>query len=470
MSNEYKLSYTAEEINRKLGKVDNISWNDLNDKPFGEESGIGDIFTETTLTFVDRSYKFNEPLQIEGGKTYTVTYNGVPYNCVANAVAEDGTTAITLGDSLILDGEDDEDATETSKPFCILTLSKEDAEKVGLDFTTLIVSRGYETNATISIVGEKTTIHPIEGKYLPEGTPWIEEGEMVEILPETTVQFDPESGEGMVEGAIPMSAGETYTVEWNGTEYSCVALDVSALMEGETAVAVGDGTAFGMSGNGEPFIVVSIPSYGATMFMDLTGATEAVVSIYQGGTTIHKLDNRCLDLAWVPTVTDVKGKEVYPATTKQLVLYSGIHLASYTDTAGIELEANKTYIVVWEGTEYKCKSVGEASEYGTVDVFLGNNSLMSAFGGTGKDTGEPFYIARTNTGHDTMTITLIAADGGEESTITRTVGIFETEKEPNKLPAEFLPDDLTFVTLTSPNGTKFKITVADDGTLSATAI
>lgn len=36
MANEYKLSYTASEINEKLGKIGNMSWNDLTDKPFGE--------------------------------------------------------------------------------------------------------------------------------------------------------------------------------------------------------------------------------------------------------------------------------------------------------------------------------------------------------------------------------------------------------------------------------------------------
>ena len=41
MANEYKLSYTAQEIDEKLGKVGKpFSWNDLTDKPFYEEKGV----------------------------------------------------------------------------------------------------------------------------------------------------------------------------------------------------------------------------------------------------------------------------------------------------------------------------------------------------------------------------------------------------------------------------------------------
>jgi hypothetical protein len=39
--------------------------------------------------------------------------------------------------------------------------------------------------------------------------------------------------------------------------------------------------------------------------------------------------------------------------------------------------------------------------------------------------------------------------------------------KPIKLPAEFLPDDATELHLTSSGGKKFKITVSDDGALSA---
>lgn len=48
-----------------------------------------------------------------------------------------------------------------------------------------------------------------------------------------------------------LEAGKTYCVAWDGTEYEVVGQDVSA-----NSVAIGNGTGFGFSGNGEPFAIV----------------------------------------------------------------------------------------------------------------------------------------------------------------------------------------------------------------------
>ena len=48
MATEYKLSYTASEIDRMLGEVDKPkSWNDLTDKPFGVKVIESDIMLDT---------------------------------------------------------------------------------------------------------------------------------------------------------------------------------------------------------------------------------------------------------------------------------------------------------------------------------------------------------------------------------------------------------------------------------------
>ena len=47
--------------------------------------------------------------------------------------------------------------------------------------------------------------------------------------------------------------GDTYRVSWDGEIYECVAFDVSALVPG--MVGLGNGSAFGLPGNNEPFII-----------------------------------------------------------------------------------------------------------------------------------------------------------------------------------------------------------------------
>lgn len=57
---------------------------------------------------------------------------------------------------------------------------------------------------------------------------------------------------------------------------------------------------------------------------------------------------------------------------------------------------------------------------------------------------------------------------------TITIAIYEEIETITTLPAEFLPEEIQRVgddvELTSPNGTKYKLSVADDGTLSAVTV
>lgn len=123
MATEYKLSYTASEIDEKLNKIDNLakkseiptkvselendagyitkddipegsggasSWNDLKDKPFGEETVV-----------------VNEPLNItwDGNTEGLVSIADTPFYKVSDLVLTDEqikTATITLSDGLSL--------------------------------------------------------------------------------------------------------------------------------------------------------------------------------------------------------------------------------------------------------------------------------------------------------------------------------------------------------------------------------
>ena len=241
------------------------SWKDL-----GEGVGEGVLLEETTLT--ETSTQIDKELGLVVGETYTVKWNGEDYT----PTAVDASPLVGVDGAVVL-------GMSASYPFTILA-------KPG-NGISISIDQG-EAPVTVSISGFGNIIIPIPGKYLPKGTPWIGKGEMAEIWPETTVQFS-EGYESSIAGTIPMLEGETYIVKWNGTEYACVALDVSELT-GSPAVFVGNGESFGMAGNSEPFVISSMPDYGAIMLMDLTGATEAVFSVYGKGELVHKIDSRCL--------------------------------------------------------------------------------------------------------------------------------------------------------------------------------
>ena len=67
--------------------------------------------------------------------------------------------------------------------------------------------------------------------------------------------------------------GDTYTVTWDGVAYECVSQDMSALAAG--CIAIGDLSAFGGTGNSEPFVIAWIPG-GVTFFSFAEGESHTV--------------------------------------------------------------------------------------------------------------------------------------------------------------------------------------------------
>lgn len=77
---------------------------------------------------------------------------------------------------------------------------------------------------------------------------------------------------------IELVEGETYQVTWDGKPYFCKAIDVSAVISG--GIAIGDGSAYGYPGNGEPFMILATPGY--TQFFAFDDAASHTVSIIKG--------------------------------------------------------------------------------------------------------------------------------------------------------------------------------------------
>ena len=87
--------------------------------------------------------------------------------------------------------------------------------------------------------------------------------------------------------------GETYRVTWHENIYECVAQDVSVILPG--GIALGNGAAFGLSGNNEPFIVYIVNNYeGYISLTDTAPGATHTVGIEEIGTVIHKIDPKYL--------------------------------------------------------------------------------------------------------------------------------------------------------------------------------
>ncbi|MBR5520098.1 MAG: hypothetical protein IKU55_05215, partial [Clostridia bacterium] len=151
---------------------------------------------------------------------------------------------------------------------------------------------------TVSITGVGYVTLPIPGKYLPKGTPWIEEG-IFALLEETEADTftHPDFGDmWMISGkTVNLKVGETYTIHYNGADYNCVCQAApEGLIDDPNAVAMGNFYVVGGPNTGEPFAMLASATFAEIDIIDLTGASGVTVSIIGQGEKAHKLDPSCL--------------------------------------------------------------------------------------------------------------------------------------------------------------------------------
>ena len=131
----------------------------------------------------------------------------------------------------------------------------------------------------------------------------------------------------------------------------------------------------------------------------------------------------------------------------------GVYVGPLTTASAppLELVKGQTYTVNWDGTEYECVCSVVNSEYA-----LGNLSIV----GEGADTGEPFLYQK-------------AAFGTYDTSASHTISVKIAEEIVTSMADEFLPSEINELIMnssTTGSTKKFKITVDDNGTISATEV
>ena len=170
---------------------------------------------------------------------------------------------------------------------------------------------------------------------------------------------------------------------------------------------------------------------------DLTGQVQADLS--QTDSTQADYVKGIIRKESLPEGYPYKSEEPILDGTFEFADGGGVYMHQIADE-NFTIVDGKSYTIIWDVEAYQCVAI-------TVDnglVALGNLLIGSA----GNDTGEPFLFA------EGMIVTT-------DTAATHTVTVREETIHP--MAPEFLP------TLTSPNGTKYQLTVSDDGTLSAVA-
>lgn len=133
---------------------------------------------------------------------------------------------------------------------------------------------------------------------------------------------------------------------------------------------------------------------------------------------------------------------------------SGIYTAALEST--FSLTVGDIYKISWDGSVYECTCVSFPDNM----KLIGNPSIM----GDTADTGEPFIIVDSDQGVHIGTL---------DTSPTHTISISQySSGEVVKIDEKFIPDvsSLTIKSSTAGSTKKFRITVDDSGTITATEV
>lgn len=407
-----------------------------NGYPYAEYNSV-DILEGLEITFIEADQQFNinapAPAPVIG-KTYTVIWHGAGYQCVATEiVGSDDFNIVAVGDLGVASGE-----PTGEYPFYIAYFPSTYVESQGI--AGVIKPLDSTTTFNAQILDTTEVVSQINPKYLPDGYPYIEGG-IVDYLDGIELTYVDGNGFFIIPNPAPIpTIGETYTVVWNGVEYSCVATAYE--MEGlGTMSALGDIGAFEGTPTGEyPFLIGYFPSsYSAQtgyagMAQPLDDSTTLTLQILGNKKIVTKLD-----IQYLP--------DGYPYTYKvETNLLEDVEIEVMQEGEAYTISnpapvptAGETYRVIWNGVEYTCV----ATEFEDNEI---NAITLGDLGAAlGEPTGEyPFCIV-----YYLGSIVELAGYAGMifslDGTTTLDVQIFGGIEAVSKIDMKYLPDGYPYV-------------------------
>ena len=369
------------------------------------------------------------------GESYKVTYttevNGTrEYTCVCKKYTNvDGDWLypgdwLYLGNGIIIGGNSE----YTKDPFTIAEYPNAIAEYPN-GMTWCVTS--YP--GTLSVCTSNYQLHKLPVEFLPDGVPYLAESEKAEILPETQLIVDDNDSSEyyfMEVVTAPIVGGDTYIVSYNGVEYPCAAVEMTE--EGMTAYIFGNYALMSGAGDtGEPFIAIVLPAeYAAAMgvggmVMSIDGSTPVTIGISGSSREVRKLDNRCLDLEWIPTKQSA-GIVLIPEVTASGTGYvKGIGSRDFLPYDRV--------IVVFDGVEYECYP--QFSDDGNIkDAFMTISNVPDASLMPGENPDQKFLIFGVS-----GQTSLIPSDGGTHTYLVKTAEYDYNKLDNGYLNLDWLP-------------------------------
>ncbi len=255
-----------------------------------------------------------------------------------------------------------------------------------------------------------------------------------EKVVDATVEIDSELYT-KISNNLYFTEGETYRVVFNGTEYTCVAWN------GDDAVCIGNGSIYGGEGLGED-VSFACDSYNdRRCYLNVSSEGTYTIEIYKVVDLVVKLDEKYLPILEEVSETVIEIDEI------EVDEYGYVELndESYKKITGkckVTVDGNSEIVEFKEdGSSYLISNYG--GNYNTDITMAEGSSYMIG-------TAEGFF-------------------GFEYYGENANPHSIKIETLKNVVKDEYIPD-MTSIVLKFPNGTRFSITVGNDGILTATEI
>ena len=379
-------------------------------------------------------------LNLVAGEVYTVLWGGTAYECTAMEAYSDGISAVFVGNTLIAGGEDN------GIPFAIGDIPAQ-------GMAACVVVSG-DPPAAVGITQTKRELKKMDNKFIDAewmATTYVED---IEIVAEQELEKSSWQGNENVDFTAPsgldlnalaaIQPGDKCTITWNGAAYEIVAVDFGVYDTSASGyLLLGNGSIMGEGvavGTNYPFGILTDCETVIYVVGTDEEATSATLGIIH-----HKKGYNKLPFGYLPEEVS------FP-----LFNFMAMDMEPVPTLGTVSLE------------------VGE-------DVV--NEMMKAAQGGAVRVRFEAMFVAASGGSYQKWfdTIAIAGVSKTSSSGVWKN-GFFNTVLE---LSGEYHAVTFRFSgstvsasavrlhpapVLTSPNGTKYKLVVADDGTLSTEAV
>ena len=267
--------------------------------------------------------------------------------------------------------------------------------------------------------GGGSVTKPLTYDYMPEGYPKKAMGTIM-LMEEQELAFSFSSSNsaygGILTPGFKLVEGQTYAVNWDGTEYECICVAINSIpcIGNLSDVSMGDDT-------GEPFVYLYNSDKGFGVFRTTDTAASHTISVKTAAEVITPMAYDYMPEGYptksVQTTTLMEEHELAFTSVDSKGLYGG------QLTTALEVVEGQKYTVNWDGAEYEC-----VCSIFNSNLVIGNLSIA----GGSDNTGEPFlymYIASQSLGQF----------GTLDTSASHTISIKRIEEIVTPMAEEFLP-------------------------------